>query len=115
MPSKKPVVAIDVDEVLAYFIPTIADYYNERALATNAEVPRKAYNSASFFTMDFHLVWGVSEDECHSIVEDFFKSDHFLRKIRPVEGALHPLQRLKEKYELHIVTARQNKIEAITR
>lgn len=48
-------------------------------------------------------------------MEIFFESKYFADDIRPVHGAYEALLDLKERYQLHIVTARQHKIEAVTR
>jgi hypothetical protein len=47
-------------------------------------------------------------------VYEFHHSDYF-DKIRPLAGAREALLRLKEKYELHVVTSRQQDIEPQTR
>jgi len=109
----KPVIAIDVDEVLAYFIPHIAEYYNLLLSYREPNQEVRKYNASSFFTMDFHEVWGIPVEEVNSIVDSFFKSE--VLNLQPIEGALETLQKLKYSYDLHIVTARQNKVELDTR
>ena len=53
--SGKPVVAVDIDEVLALFVPALVDFHNQ------------SYESSltpdSFFSYEFHEVWGGSQVE----------------------------------------------------
>jgi predicted amidohydrolase len=44
----------------------------------------------------------------------FFESSHF-EELNPIEFALEVLQRMKHRYSLHVVTARQHKVETDTR
>ena len=48
-------------------------------------------------------------------MEIFFESKHFVEDIGPVQGAYEALLELRDRYELHIVTARQHKVEKVTR
>lgn len=48
-------------------------------------------------------------------MEAFFESDYFKERIDPMPHALETLQRMKEKYSLHVVTARQHRVEEVTR
>lgn len=52
--------------------------------------------------------------QCFDQMEAFFLSSHFINKIQPIPGALETLQKLKEDYDLHIVTSRQFAIEELT-
>lgn len=45
----------------------------------------------------------------------FFESEHFRDALHPIDGVYESLQRLKKHFSLHIVTARQNQIEDLTR
>lgn len=83
-------------------------------------------------------VWGVSVEECSAIVDAFFLSSHFTDHLQPIPGepsylhhgktssccnsiagllagALAALQQLQLTYDLHVVTARQFKLEQLTR
>ncbi len=53
----KPVVAVDIDEVLAQFIPSLATFHNEVYGGT-------ALTSESFVSYEFHHVWGGTKEEC---------------------------------------------------
>ena len=55
--SDKPVLAIDVDEVIAFFIPALADFHNE---VFGGDV---ALTSESFVSYEFCKVWGGTQEE----------------------------------------------------
>lgn len=57
----KPVVAVDIDEVLAYFIPTLADFHNDNYGGT-------LLTADSFLSYEFHKVWGGTSIECSNKV-----------------------------------------------
>lgn len=54
--NEKPVLAVDIDEVLAFFMPALVDFHNECSESDDALTPR------SFFSYDFHHVWGGSKE-----------------------------------------------------
>lgn len=64
MMSDKPVLAVDVDEVIALFIPALADFHNEvfggDALLT----------AESFVSYEFCKVWGGTQEESCAKVGD---------------------------------------------
>jgi uncharacterized HAD superfamily protein len=105
---REAVIAVDVDEVLADFIPTLALYHNEM-WGSNL-------SSASFHSYEFHHVWGGTFEECNVKMHQFFETTH-LDQLSPVKGALEALQWLKDETgaELHIVTSRQHAIADRTR
>lgn len=104
---KKPILAIDIDEVLAQFIPILAVYHNE--------IYGSNYTAESFVSYEFHRIWGGTVLECNAKVDSFFESKYFKNDIIPVPGAKEALLILKEDFELHIVTARQHRYETQTR
>eukprot|EP01039_Chlorochromonas_danica_P003281 gene3281-3598_t len=106
--GNKPIVAVDIDEVLAQFIPKLADFHNDI-------YGGPSLSAESFVSYEFHKVWGGSIEECNQKMEAFFESDYFKERIDPMPHALETLQRMKEKYSLHVVTARQHKVEEVTR
>lgn len=105
--QRKPVIAIDIDEVLAQFTNSLCEFHNSnygtQLLAT------------SFFSYEFHKVWGGSREEANVKMELFFKSQQFLEEIQPLPDAFAALQQLRCDFDLHIVTARQHKLEEVTR
>lgn len=112
--AQRLVLAVDIDEVLAGFVPALASFYNER-YATSSDLKLDA---TSFVSYEFHKVWGGTAAECSDIMTAFFESAHFLEGVRPIPGALESLTQLRAELpgiELHCVTARQNKLEMHTR
>jgi hypothetical protein len=57
----KPVIAVDIDEVLAHFIPTLAKFHNEHYTGG-------LLTADSFGGMEFHNVWGGTQDEAQQKV-----------------------------------------------
>jgi hypothetical protein len=53
----KPIVAVDIDEVLAQFIPTLAKFHND--VFGGVEL-----TASSFVSYEFHHVWGGTKEEC---------------------------------------------------
>jgi 5'(3')-deoxyribonucleotidase len=104
----KPIVAVDIDEVLAYFIPTLAVFHND------VYGPKDYLTSESFISYEFHNVWGGSKEECSIKMEQFFQSKYFYNDIKPIDDAYNILLQLKDIFELHIVTARQHKVSDAT-
>ena len=107
--SSSAIVAVDVDEVLAHFIPALAKFHNEEYQSN--------LTAESFHSYQFHEVWGGTVEECSSKMDQFYTSKHFLNGINPVDGALDGLRALRAATgcELHIVTARQLTLETATR
>lgn len=66
--SHKPVLAIDVDEVIAFFIPSLADFHNETY--SNDVI----LTAQSFFSYDFCKVWGGTMEDSYVKVSCFIKS-----------------------------------------
>jgi len=106
--GNKPIVAVDIDEVLAYFIPTLAVFHND------VYGPKDYLTSESFISYEFHNVWGGSKEECSIKMEQFFQSKYFYNDIKPIDNAYDILLQLKDIFELHIVTARQHKVSDTT-
>jgi 5'(3')-deoxyribonucleotidase len=107
--SGKRIIAVDIDEVLAYFIPSLAEFHNDSASSSGGVV----LTAESFVSYNFVEVWGGSVTETNAKMEAFFVSDHFHR-ISPIEKAYEALVTLKETYDLHIITARQLKMQKVT-
>lgn len=104
--SPKPVLAIDVDEVLAAFLPALCSFHND------------TYGSQlsiqDFHSYNFHEVWGGTSEEAKTKMNTFFASDYF-KNITPIAGAFETMTRLYRYFELHIVTSRSFNIETMTR
>eukprot|EP00854_Cymbomonas_tetramitiformis_P019497 gene19497-23314_t len=105
--SEKPVIAVDCDEVLAQFLPALIRYHNAK-YSTTLELK-------DFHSYRFCEVWGGTNEEATEKIHDFFETDHFLRDLAPMPGALEVLESFKEKFTFVVVTSRQHIIEQATR
>ena len=103
--SKKPVIAVDLDEVLGDFVPAIAEWHNN-TYGTKL-LP------SHFFSYAFKDVWGGTDAESVEMVHQFFETDYL--KYEPINEAREVLTRLKEKFEFVVVTSRQHTIVDETR
>lgn len=103
----KPRIACDIDEVLVDFLGSLIAFHND---TYGTSLTPENFNS-----YQFHNVWGGTVEDCNRKMQLFFESPHFLEGMRPLPAALDCLQSLKEKFELHVVTARQNKLQDVTR
>jgi hypothetical protein len=102
----KPVIAVDLDEVLGDFIPALVAWHNDRY--QTKLVP------SDFFSYTFKEVWGGTDAESVEKVHTFFTTDYFVN-IKPVPQAKEVLERLKSHFEFVVVTSRQHVIAAETR
>ncbi|KAK9846065.1 hypothetical protein WJX84_005117 [Apatococcus fuscideae] len=100
-------VAVDVDEVLARFLPSLNRFVRERYGIV--------YAISDYSVYEFHKIWRCDQDTARNIVHEFFNSRHFTHGIRPIPGAYHSLQRLRHSCDLVVVTSRQNAIQDATR
>ena len=107
MSFKKPVLAVDVDDTIAHLMKSVVAFYSD-----TYEPPH--FKVDDFHTLEFNLVWGGTRHECDEKVERYYKSDHFKNGIDPIAGAYEQLKRLKEHFELHVVTARPHHIREAT-
>ena len=103
--SSKPVIAVDLDEVLGEFVPSLLAFHN----ATYAT----SLTLSSFHSYLFHEVWGGSFDDAVHKVHAFFDSPHF-HHMPPLPDALPTLTALSPHATFHIVTARQLSIQPHT-
>jgi uncharacterized HAD superfamily protein len=101
--TKKPIIAVDIDEVLTPFVKHLLDFYNKR-------FPENQILLENFHSYQFWEVWGGTMHEANNLVDEFFKSDDF-KSQQPLEHAVQTLQKLKERFELVIVTSRQHAIK----
>ncbi|CAM9154489.1 unnamed protein product, partial [Ectocarpus fasciculatus] len=104
---KKPILAVDIDEVLCDFMGALVKFHNA--------VYETSLSSTDFHSYSFHEVWGGTSAQCQDKMSLFFSSSHFLVGLQPVAGAQAMTKVLKEYYDLHLVTSRQHKLEEITR
>ena len=96
----KKVLAIDIDEVLGFHNEALADHHNE--LYGTAHTVDEYHD-------DWGLIWGVDEHEAERRADVWHDSVHW-ENIQPIPGALDAVKKLKEKYDLVILTGRAGKL-----
>lgn len=98
--------AIDIDEVLAEFVPVLAEFHNH--------VYGTTLTSTHFVSYEFHEVWGGTKEECNVKMLEFFSSSYFTDGLPMLHGAYTAMRRLQKYFDLHVVTSRQFAIQKIT-
>ncbi|KAI9357639.1 HAD-like domain-containing protein [Zopfochytrium polystomum] len=106
MAAARPVIAVDMDEVLCGTHEALVNFHNER-FATKLTL--KDFNSYAY-----HEVWGGTTSEAVEKVRLFYDSDHFENRMQPVPGAVEALTKLKSHYSLIVVTSRQEFVHEAT-
>ena len=89
--SKKPVIAVDLDEVLGDFVPAIAEWHNN-TYGTKL-LP------SHFFSYAFKDVWGGTDAESVEKVHQFFETDYF-KNMKPIKMRGKSLLALKKSLSL---------------
>eukprot|EP01084_Bolivina_argentea_P026126 48523_1 len=107
----KPVIAVDLDEVLCQFVELICRYVNDNKLFGD-----KQYTVTDFNSYLFHEVWGGYKDETTTIVQDFLSSEYFtnINEMKQIPDAYNVLLSLKSKFKFVICTSRQLRTKDIT-
>lgn len=104
-PSVRPVIAVDIDDVLFPFIEGLAEYHND--------LKGTQLTADDFTTYRLSEVWGGTLEETEEIVHTFLAADHRLR-LQPRDGVKKALERLKSDFDVVLVTARNQAFEAPT-
>lgn len=106
MKSSKPVIAVDIDEVLAGFIDYFIEYHN---LTYKTQVSKE-----NVLHFDIHEIFGITKEEAMVRMVRFGEEGHNL-KMGPVPGSVAGVDALfKKGYELHLVTSRPKAIRLET-
>jgi uncharacterized HAD superfamily protein len=99
-PANKPIIAVDVDDVLAVHAQEFVNYSN-RKWGTNLEVS------------DYHdhwaEIWQVDWDETQRRLREYLTAGQFA-KYKTINNADVILKRLKSNYKLAVITARQQSL-----
>mmetsp|Transcript_21266 Transcript_21266/g.34574 ORF Transcript_21266/g.34574 Transcript_21266/m.34574 type:complete len:249 (+) Transcript_21266:4178-4924(+) len=103
----KPVIAVDLDEVLGGFVPSLCGFHNEKY-------------GTDFVLEDFHSyrfceVWGGTNEAAVGKVFEFFESEHFQHRLFPLNDAYLVLSGLAPRFDFVVVTSRQHVIEDATK
>ncbi|MCK9272081.1 HAD hydrolase-like protein [Candidatus Gracilibacteria bacterium] len=99
-------IGIDIDEVLSHFLEAYLEFYNLRNSTT--------FKRDDFFSYNFWEVTGGTRESAIDSVHDFFETHHFT-SMSPFEGSQEAIKKLKEVYNLVIITSRQTAIEEETK
>lgn len=101
----KPIVGVDMDDVLIDFNIGIHKFYNSRV--------GTSFTREDMHTFDFEKTWGCSTEEAVQIVFEFISSkEHAM--LPPVFGSQEALTHLKNKYDFIVVTARPESVKKET-
>ena len=101
----KPVVAIDIDDVIFPFVPEILKHFNTRSGAD--------LSLDDFTVYHFSQVWGSTEDEANAIVAEFLSQD--VVHLQPIAGAQKAFAELNREFTIVLVTARNGLFAPSTR
>lgn len=102
--AKRLIIAIDCDDVLIETTEYIVDAYNHQ-YGTSVTLDR-SHDSGN-------EQWGVVEDELLQRFNELQSTEEYARLL-PMPEALRAVKQLARDHELHLVTARDGSIEAIT-
>lgn len=105
MSRKKPVLAVDFDDMVFDF--------NDIFRAYNAKHYGRAYEFDSIHTYNLAEILGCAEDEKNRRVMEFYHSREHAEGWA-IPGALEALAMLSQVYDLHMVSARPSSVEAVT-
>lgn len=101
--SKKPIIAVDVDDVLAGVTEGMMHFVNAK-FGTNHTM--KDYEVVGPYWRYWEIVWGVDEEEGAKRYNAYIDADSH-RTVAAIEGSIETIAWLKERYELMIITARE--------
>ena len=102
---KKPIIAVDVDDVLVPHFQDLIDWYNQEYGTKLALTDQYSHNLA---------VWGAtSNEQAIRRVHRFFDMPEFL-DAEPFAEAVQAVRTLADNYELVVITARDTIIQSVT-
>jgi uncharacterized HAD superfamily protein len=101
----KPKLGIDMDEVIAHFLPAFIEFHNQ-TYQTNLKI-------SQFHSYQFWEVINETPKESIQKVYAFHKTPYF-KNIQPLNDALIAIPKLKQQYELTVITSRQKDVQKQT-
>lgn len=111
IPDDRPIIAVDMDEVLCQYIECNARFVNNHKLSPDRNHPKcDKWQVSDFDSYMFNEVWGGTLQQTTDIVQAFLKSDEFLHTMKPIDNAFEVLNRMKSKFRFVICTSRQSQI-----
>jgi 5'(3')-deoxyribonucleotidase len=104
---KKPVIAVDLDEVVVETAQNVLDHYN-LTYSTNITLDQ-------YYSTNVKETWHAP-DRATAIkrVNAYLETEEYFN-LPPVKEAIDAIRKLKRRYELHILTGRPDFTEAATR
>ena len=102
---KKQIIAIDIDDVLAYHAEAMIAYSNKMF------GPGHHYDN---YTEHWSVFWGTDNDETNKRAHEYHLTDDMVH-YRVHEEALGILKDLSKRYKLIVVTARRQQVVSITK
>lgn len=100
----KPIVAVDIDEVLFPFLREFSAHHNQKY--------GTKLSQEDFWTYKFEEVMGVPIDEVLERIFRYHDVDYL--GVEPIADASHAMSRLAKKYDIAILTARNAKVRVKT-
>lgn len=111
--SAKPIIALDIDDVVANVIDSVRLWANE---VTGLSLGSEAYHTDDDYWHYFDSIWerhGVSDRINFTAVLEGMANDQ--SNVAVVEGARETIQALKQRYELVFITSRPSYQQKETR
>ena len=106
MVEQQPTIAVDLDDVLFDFIGAFFRWHNQR-YGTNLQAQDMVFDR-------IWDVWGGTKEEAAERVPSFFREVDLLR-LEPIPGAVEALNKLKARYQLTVISARDTATSSVTR
>lgn len=100
----KPIIAVDIDDVLTLTVQHILDYSNKH-WGTNLTIAE--------YHESFPKMWGVPKDVAEVRWHQFLEQGE-LGKVKPLPGAMKALQRLSKRFTLIPLTSRRDHLREMT-
>src|SRR3989344_283378 len=99
MAGNKPVIAVDIDEVLFPMSPTFLRYYNT--------TEKTDYTLDQMISYYFEAITGDSREEILSKIKAYLKTEDY-EQGKPVAGSIDAIRKLRKRFRLIVVTSRAN-------
>ncbi len=103
--NAKPSVGVDIDGCLAHSLPAFVKYCNQ--------VSGQDHKPEAVALPELEKVYGWDEDEYLQFYRRYGERIH--AEAVPAEGAAEALESMRENYRIHVVTARLQRWEQVTR
>ncbi|HET7827467.1 MAG TPA: hypothetical protein VFK97_01200 [Candidatus Saccharimonadales bacterium] len=103
--GNKKIIAVDIDEVLFPMVPDLIDYLDKKHQIKLTEADFKDYY--------FEKIWTGNPGEALEIFKQY--RDQLGVTIAPVKGAKQAIHQLAKKYNIIVITSRDESLEKITR